>query len=52
MNDINDNDETINNEPGFFGSVIRDKGVQSAAAGTLVAVGIAIVKGLLFSKVR
>ena len=51
MND-NDNDETSNNEPGFFGTIIRDKGVQSAAAGTAVALGIAVVKTLLFSKVR
>ncbi len=52
MNDINDHDDAISNEPGFFGAIIRDRGVQNAAAGAAVAVGIAIVKGLLFSKDR
>ena len=52
MNDINDNDETNSNEPGFFGTIVRDRGVQNAAAGAAVAVGIAVVKTLLFSKGR
>ncbi len=52
MNDINENHDDDNNlrgrSRGVFGNVLRDTGVQHAAAGVAVAGAIALLKTLFF----
>lgn len=37
-------------QPGFFENLVRDDGVQRAAAGVVVAVVVAVAKNIIFSK--
>ena len=53
MNDTNDNHDDSNDVGrSFFGDLVRDTGVQHAAAGVAVATAIAVVRNVLFSKGR
>jgi hypothetical protein len=38
------------NKAGFFGGLVRDGGVQHAAAGVAVAILVAIAKRLIFGR--
>lgn len=42
--------ENNNTEPGFVRRMIKDDGVQRAAAGIVVAIVVATAKDLLFGK--
>ena len=54
MNDTNDDHDDDSNDVGrgFFTNLVRDTGVQHAAAGVAVATAIAVVRNVLFSKGR
>lgn len=45
------NENTNNEHPGFFTSLVKDDGVQRAAAGVVVAIIVAGVKKAIFSAV-
>lgn len=40
--------EKSNEPPGFFGSVVKDEGVQRSVAGVAVAIVVAVAKHALF----
>lgn len=40
--------EKSNEAPGFFGSVVKDEGVQRSVAGVAVAIVVAVAKHALF----
>ncbi len=52
MNTNEEQDESGESHSGLWAGVIRDRSVHQALAAGVVAIGIAIVKGLIFSKGR
>jgi hypothetical protein len=42
--------EIEKNDPGFFGRLIRDEGVQRAVAGVAVAAVVAVAKDFIFGE--
>ncbi len=47
---VNENTNTANEEPGFFGKLVQDDGVQRATAGIVVAIIVAGTKEMLFGR--
>tara|TARA_B100001750_G_scaffold246366_1_gene268437 strand:- start:4157 stop:4303 length:147 start_codon:yes stop_codon:yes gene_type:complete len=47
---MNENTNTANEEPGFFGKLVQDDGVQRATAGIVVAIIVAGTKEMLFGR--